>query len=224
MTLAMRIKRTGLSRIAAAVVLAAISAGVAAQGTPTLESLISAEEFRAAGLDKLSTEERTALARWLQARGIRPGMSDADSAAAVAGGDATSDALRASMREAERVRAELAAEIAAARAATEQARQERGAAVAATQEAQVQRQAAERAASEANQSEFESRLQEPFTGWSGKTLFQLENGQVWRQRLPGRYVHREGDLPRVKIARNLLGYYEMELVDYGRKIGVSRVR
>lgn len=84
--------------------------------------------------------------------------------------------------------------------------------------------AAERVVKATSEDEFESRLKQPFRGWSGKTMFELKNGQVWRQRLPGRYLHREDDLPRVRITRNLMGYYEMELLDYGRKIGVSRVR
>jgi hypothetical protein len=219
MTLTASIARKALASTLTALVLATAPCAVYAQAT-TLESVLGGESYRAAGLNKLSEAEQAELLRWLQSKGI--GASATVSSAA--SDDAASEALRASLQEAQRVREELAAEIAAARAATEQARQERGAAMAAVETAEAKRDAAERAAKEASQDEFESRLKEPFTGWSGKTVFELENGQVWRQRLPGRYVHREGDLPRVKISKNLMGYYMMELVDHGRKVGVTRVR
>lgn len=62
-----------------------------------------------------------------------------------------------------------------------------------------------------------------FDGWSGKTVFRLDNGEVWRQRLPGKYsISLEN--PEVQIKRNLLGYYELRIVKTGRKIGVTRVK
>ena len=36
--------------------------------------------------------------------------------------------------------------------------------------------------------EIRSRLASGFNGWSGNTVFYLENGQRWRQRLSGRYI------------------------------------
>ena len=60
-----------------------------------------------------------------------------------------------------------------------------------------------------------------FSGWTGATVFRLENGQRWRQRLSGRYFH-QGELnPRVKITRNFFGFYKLTLLDYGQSIGVS---
>lgn len=209
--------------------LAGVSGRSLAQSAPTLESVMGTESFRATGLQKLSEAEQEELVRWLQSRGIGTDQVSGTSGEAV--DDEASEALRSSLREAQRVREQLAAEreqlaaeVAAARAAAEKAREERGAAMAAAEEAETRRETAERAASEKDQDEFESRLKKPFSGWSGKTLFYLENGQVWRQRLRDRYVHREGDLPRIRISRNVMGYYEMELLDYGRKVGVSRVR
>jgi len=61
-----------------------------------------------------------------------------------------------------------------------------------------------------------------FSGWSGKTRFHLSNGQVWQQRLPGRWkAHLES--PRVRIEKNLFGYYKMTVVEQDRGIGVTRV-
>ncbi|MGA0735548.1 MAG: hypothetical protein ACO3PC_08730 [Steroidobacteraceae bacterium] len=63
----------------------------------------------------------------------------------------------------------------------------------------------------------------PFEGWSGKTTFTLDNGQVWKQRLEGRYRY-SGTDTRVTIAKNFFGFYVMTLEATGRSIGVERVR
>lgn len=70
---------------------------------------------------------------------------------------------------------------------------------------------------------LEARIVQPFSGWSGQTLFHLDNGQVWRQRIKGRYMF-SGDDTRVVITRNLLGFYNMTLVSSGRSVGVEPVR
>ena len=69
---------------------------------------------------------------------------------------------------------------------------------------------------------IESRIQQPFSGWDGKTLFKLANGQLWRQRLPGRYSHQSDDT-RVVIDKNIMGFYRMTMEAGGKTIGVSRV-
>ena len=61
-----------------------------------------------------------------------------------------------------------------------------------------------------------------FRGWSGDTTFTLDNGEVWKQRLPGRYAVNL-DNPEVEISKNLLGFYELKVVQTGRRIGVTRV-
>jgi len=70
---------------------------------------------------------------------------------------------------------------------------------------------------------LEARIVAPFSGWSGQTLFRLDNGQVWRQRIKGRYMF-DGDDTRVVITRNFLGYYNLTLVSTGRSVGVEPVR
>jgi len=67
---------------------------------------------------------------------------------------------------------------------------------------------------------IEARILPPFTGWSGQTVFQLDNGQRWRQRIKGRYLF-SGDDTRVAITRNFLGYYMLTLLSTGRSIGVE---
>lgn len=63
----------------------------------------------------------------------------------------------------------------------------------------------------------------PFEGWSGKTTFTLDNGQVWKQRLEGRYRYTGTDT-RVTITKNFFGFYVLTLEATGRSIGVERVR
>ncbi len=72
--------------------------------------------------------------------------------------------------------------------------------------------------------EVVARLEDGFTGWEGETIFRLDNGQVWQQRLDGRYPYRGPANPEVRISRNWLGFYRMTLVEAGRSIGVSRLR
>jgi hypothetical protein len=69
----------------------------------------------------------------------------------------------------------------------------------------------------------EASILPPFTGWEGATVFRLDNGQVWRQRISGRYRH-SGDDTRVVITRNFLGFYVLKLESTGRTIGVEPVK
>jgi hypothetical protein len=66
-------------------------------------------------------------------------------------------------------------------------------------------------------------IKQPFKGWSGRTYFYLENGEVWQQRTAGKYQY-SGDETEVVIRRNLLGYFKMELISTGRQVGVKQVK
>lgn len=61
-----------------------------------------------------------------------------------------------------------------------------------------------------------------FRGWSGKTTFKLDNGQVWQQRMRGSLRY-SGASAEVVITRNLFGGYVLEHVETGRAVGVRRV-
>lgn len=67
------------------------------------------------------------------------------------------------------------------------------------------------------------RIVGPFRGWDGETTFTLDNGEVWKQRLPGRYTVKLEN-PEVEILRNLLGFYELKVVKTGRKVAVTRIK
>lgn len=53
--------------------------------------------------------------------------------------------------------------------------------------------------------EIETRILGAFNGWSGNTVFRLENGQVWRQAEPGEFDVRLQD-PAVVIKKLAFGY------------------
>ncbi len=61
-----------------------------------------------------------------------------------------------------------------------------------------------------------------FTGWTGKTEFELENGQVWRQTSGGAYRVSKDD-PTVVIYPVSFGGWRMRLQDAGPSIGVTRI-
>ena len=61
-----------------------------------------------------------------------------------------------------------------------------------------------------------------FTGWSGKTIFRLDNGQVWQQRQPGKMRY-SGPDSTVIISQNLMGKYMLKHEESGRSVGVKRV-
>lgn len=69
---------------------------------------------------------------------------------------------------------------------------------------------------------IESRIIGEFHGWTGDTVFRLENGQVWKQAGPG-YFRVDLKNPKVVIKKLLIGY--VLLVDgYAKEVFVSRIR
>ena len=142
----------------------AVAAGIATAGErfPGVRKLMSDGEFRAAGLDKLSSEELQQLNAWL----IRYTAGEAE-------------VLRASNK--------------------------------AVRKAQRARQ-------------IVARIEGDFRGWTGKTIFRLDNGQVWKQRLDNTYRYRGAANPQVRIERNWMGFYRMTVVNTGKSVGVSPLR
>jgi hypothetical protein len=148
--------------LASALLCAALTSAPALADTfPGVEKLMSAEQFEAAGLHKLTPAEREALDRWLLSY--------------------TAEEAPEMLRSNPEVKA----------------------------------------AEEAIR--IEARIKQPFNGWTGDTVFYLDNGQVWRQRLKGHYFHR-GDDTAVVIEKNLLGYFKMTVVSSDKSVGVTRIR
>ncbi len=117
----------------------------------------------------------------------------------------------------ESARAQAAAEAEAAAAVAVAAAQAEAAA--ATEAAQA---AAAKPEPEKASDEFSARVQ-GFVGWNGKTLFKLDNGQVWRQRMPGTFNYYD-DENQVTFDKNMMGGWKMEHVASGRSVLVEQVR
>ena len=165
-----------------------------------IEREMSAEERRATGIDSLSTYELDALNQWLIERF-----------------DQVQETVSAEVRE--EVREEVLEEVREANVAEREAEIERRVAI----EVEVAKQEIADAPPEPAVSEpFEAIIQGRFSGWSGKTVFPLDNGQVWRQRHVGRYRHTDDDQS-VRIYKNLLGMWQMKVLSTGRSVPVRRI-
>ncbi len=76
--------------------------------------------------------------------------------------------------------------------------------------------------SEGEVDRISSTIKGAFTGWEGSTVFRLANGQIWQQRVSGRYRYR-ADNAAVTIERGRFGYY-LQVDETGRKVGVKRLK
>ena len=129
---------------------------------PGIEALMTADEYKASGVDKLSPAEMEALNRWL----IRYTAEDSE----------------------------------------------------------VLRNTDEEVIEAAYEQETISTILPPFKGWSGETSFKLENGQVWQQRRRGNFAYTGAANPEVRITKNFMGFYRMEILESGKSVQVKRVR
>ena len=154
-----------------------------------IHELMSQEEYEAAGLNKLTEEERRVLNRWLREH-FRQLPEPARETPPVAETRTASDTRPDA--EAPEVNANESFGLPA-------------------KEQPVEAQ------------ELTARVLPPFRGWSGKTVFRLDNGQKWRQRVSGRFTY-TGDDTRVVISKNGWGFYEMRLLVADRSVGVTRVK
>ena len=165
-----------------------------------IEREMSAKERRATGIDSLSTIELDALNQWLIERF-----------------EQVQETVSAEARE--EVREEVLEEVREADAAEREAEIERRVAI----EVEAAKQEIADAPPEpAVREPFEAMIQGRFSGWSGKTVFPLDNGQVWRQRHGGRYRHTDDDQS-VRIYKNLLGMWQMKVLSTGRSVPVRRI-
>jgi hypothetical protein len=69
---------------------------------------------------------------------------------------------------------------------------------------------------------IESRILGEFRGWSGRTTFRLENGQVWQQSAPGEFAYRAKD-PVIVIRRGTFGSYLLRVDGKGTTVRVRRI-
>ncbi len=69
---------------------------------------------------------------------------------------------------------------------------------------------------------IESRYVGEFTGWTGKTVFKLENGQVWQQAESGRMSWKASN-PMITIKRGFMGSYQLAVEGVNKKVRVKRI-
>ena len=172
-------------------------------GFPGIEKLMTPGEYRAAGIDRLTPAQREALNQWL----IRYTAGDSQVPLNTDGeiGEAAGDS---------RVPLNTDGEIGEAAGDSQvplNTDGEIGEAAGESQEATGER-------------EIIARLGENFSGWTGETLFRLDNGQVWQQRRRGFYTYRGPANPAVRITKNFMGFYRMEMVESGKSVQVKRVK
>ena len=70
---------------------------------------------------------------------------------------------------------------------------------------------------------IETRIAGPFTGWTGDTIFKLENGQVWKQAAAGYFTNIQLDHPEVVIKKLSFGYL-LTLPGHGETVFVRRIK
>lgn len=70
---------------------------------------------------------------------------------------------------------------------------------------------------------IQSSIAGKFTGWSGGTVFELENGQVWKQISRDRFKVNLTD-PKVEVFKSSFGTYFLKVEGYGSRCKVKRIK
>lgn len=71
---------------------------------------------------------------------------------------------------------------------------------------------------------FEARIDGKFSGWYGKSVFRLDNGQEWTQTESGSFSNGRYDHPKVKIKPMMLGGWLMYVEPCGCSVRVERTK
>ena len=184
-----------------AFVLLSLCTATSSMAAPTFESLdkaMTADERVKSGIDSLTVQQREFLNSWLKARYGEPAQVEASEPdTAIVRTPATSVTAEA---EAQAIETEVERRVAAKLAATQTGKD-----------------------SPKGDMPLEARLVGDFKGWTGKTVFRLDNGQVWRQRSASTYRHNGSDM-RVRFEQNWMGGWEMEVLSSGKSVLVKKVR
>lgn len=193
-----------------ALVLAA-GTGQAQESTAPLRQQMSAEEFKAAGLDKLSAAELAALEAWLQQR--TAGTTVAAPAAAPAPAAPVAPAAAAAPVAAATATSTVdAAELERIR---EQAREEGRREVRETTRGFLDFGSAE---------PITSTLVGEFRGFAKGRQYTLANGQVWEQVEPARLDGVRRQDPKVTIKPGILNVWFLRIEGYNTPAKVRRIR
>ena len=69
-----------------------------------------------------------------------------------------------------------------------------------------------------------SRVKGSFTGWSGHTLFALENGMIWEQSDKEKFYVREIQNPEITIKPGMFGTWRLSVDGYNSNCRVKRIQ
>jgi hypothetical protein len=184
-----------------AFVLLSLCTATSSMAAPTFESLdkaMTADERVKSGIDSLTAQQREFLNSWLKARYGEPAQVEASEPdTAIVRTPATSVTTEA---DAQAIETEVERRVAAKLAATQTGKE-----------------------NPKDDMPLEARLVGDFKGWTGKTVFRLDNGQVWRQRSASTYRHKGSDM-RVRFEQNWMGGWEMEVLSSGKSVLVKKLR
>lgn len=72
--------------------------------------------------------------------------------------------------------------------------------------------------------EFQSRIVGEFSGWSGNTEFELENGMVWKQDESDRFRMQPVENPLVTISPGIFGSWRLSVEGHNRAVRVERIK
>ena len=179
-------------------------AGAQTQGGTAMEQQMTPEEFRAAGLHKLSPEELAALQAWVQRQQAGTAAAAATPTPAAplpAGAAVAAGATALSASEIERIREE----------AREEGRKE---------------------VKETNRGFFDFGSEEPikstlvgeFRGFAKGNTYTLANGQVWEQIEPARLEGVKRTNPAVTIKPGVLNSWSLRIDGYNTPAKVRRIK
>ena len=184
-----------------AFVLLSLCTATSSMAAPAFESLdqaMTADERVKSGIDSLTAQQREFLNSWLKARYGEPAQAEAsESDTAIVRTPATSATTEA---DAQAIETEVERRVAAKLAATQTGKD-----------------------NPKDDMPLEARLVGDFKGWTGKTVFRLDNGQVWRQRSASTYRHKGSDM-RVRFEQNWMGGWQMEVLSTGKSVLVKKMR
>jgi len=217
------------------------------RAAPDLRELLGEEDFRKAGLDKLSPAELAFLASRLVEQPVSakasdaasPGDANTSTVATVTPAAAAPAVDQPASAKPTGVASSTSAKTAAAAVVTVQAPGEAPIQVS-TEELRALREmqklpkgesafgnedklAAKVVKIQKVPDQIVSSIDGPFIGWEGKTIFRLSNGQVWRQADPGVFdVNLKN--PEIIISKGMMGAFYLRVKGYGSKVRVVRTQ
>jgi hypothetical protein len=177
-----------------------------------LKSKMSPSEFSQAGLHKLSAEELAALSAWIEAR---PGLTEPATEMRQSE-QAVPVAPVAPVTSVAPIAADTASDLTSDLTKTPPSAVE-------VPDARFGKEQIKKAPAADVPQQITAKIVGEFRGWDGNTVFRLDNGQVWQQRVGGRYRSPKRVDPEVVIDKGRFGYY-LKTTYSSRSVGVKRLR